>query len=149
VTSLSAITLWILDRVLCDFWIRINAPVLHSIFHVLIFFSSSSSIVLFAYFKAAEKVSHLAPNIAYWPNNARTLPEFACIPYVYFSRLENKDSDTRSKMTSSLTRSTETNSGSYASSPSSTMTAINRSEITSRRDLKQNSSDSPHYKSFI
>ena len=86
-TAFTAITLWILDRAMCDFWIWINAPVLHSIFHVLIFFSSSSSIVLFAYFKAAEKASHLAPDIAYWPSSKRVHQLF-CIPYIYFSRIE-------------------------------------------------------------
>jgi hypothetical protein len=87
-----AVTLWILDKVMCDFWMRINAPVLHSIFHVLILLSSNCTIVLYGYFKAAEKASSLAPNIAYWPQNiTKNYSDVLCFPYIYFSKLESKD----------------------------------------------------------
>lgn len=72
----------------CDVWTRLRVPVLHSIFHVLILFASNCCIVIFAYFKAAEKASHLAPNLAYWPASS-TVNESFRLPFVYFSRLED------------------------------------------------------------
>jgi hypothetical protein len=135
--ALSAIAFWILDRALCDLWIRINAPVLHSIFHVLIFFSASSSIVLFAYFKAAEKASHLAPNIAYWPS--ADLPEVLCLPYVYFGRLENNEAGfINRRLDTYRERATSNGTSNYSTG---------RSEIKARRDLKLTNGSS--YKHFV
>jgi alkaline ceramidase len=74
---------------MCDFWISLDAPILHSIFHVLMFFSACSYIVMFAFFKAAEKAAHLKPEISYWPSSDH-LPEILRLPYVHFSAIESK-----------------------------------------------------------
>ena len=66
---LIAVVCWVCDRIFCDFWIRHSMPYFHSLFHVLVFSSASSSIVLYAYFSAKYQVPDLEPTLKYWPNN--------------------------------------------------------------------------------
>jgi len=63
-----AVTIWICDRIFCSFWISISFPYLHSIWHVLILFSSNEAIVACAYllikyqYPQANLVLHVWPN---------------------------------------------------------------------------------------
>ncbi len=87
ITWALSVTCWILDRAFCDFWIRIDMPYMHSVFHVLVFLSSYSSVVLYAYFTAIYKVPYLEPKLCYWPPNSVTKDsdfQFLYLPYVAF-----------------------------------------------------------------
>jgi len=81
-----SVVCWILDRVFCDFWIRIDMPYMHSLFHVLVFLSSYCSVVLYAYFLAEYKVPHLEPTLTYWPKDYsnRNRYKFLFLPYIAF-----------------------------------------------------------------
>lgn len=84
-----SVVCWVVDRVFCDFWIKFNIPYFHSIFHVLIFLASYSSIVLFALFAAEYRVPHLGPVLTYWPGENK----YECfrIPFIYFTNLKRKN----------------------------------------------------------
>ena len=77
----TAVIFWILDRVLCDFWIRIDLPYFHSVFHLIAFYSSYWSIVLYSYFKAVDTVPQFKASIAYWPDIDNNFHLFS-IPYI-------------------------------------------------------------------
>ena len=51
-----ALTAWINDRFFCSYWAGVGFPYLHGVWHILIFLSSYSSIVLFAY---CDVVNHM------------------------------------------------------------------------------------------
>lgn len=85
-----AVTCWICDRVFCDFWLKLNIPYFHSLFHILIFLSANSSIVLFAYFSALEKSPQLKPQLCFWPSiniSSSSFAKLCSVPYVRFDKL--------------------------------------------------------------
>ena len=86
-----AVIFWILDRVLCDFWIRIDLPYFHSVFHLLVFYSSYWTIVLCSYFKAKDTVPpEFKVSIAYWPERTRKF-HLLTIPYIQLVMNEFKN----------------------------------------------------------
>lgn len=74
---------WILDKILCDFWVSINLPYFHSVFHLIAFYSAYWSIVLYSYFKAIDTVTQFRVSINYWPQNEKL--QAISIPYIQFS----------------------------------------------------------------
>ena len=51
-----ALVAWVNDRFFCSYWAGVGFPYLHGVWHILIFLSSYSSIVLFAY---CDVVNHM------------------------------------------------------------------------------------------
>ena len=51
-----ALVAWINDRFFCSYWAEVGFPYLHGVWHILIFLSSYSSIVLFAY---CDVINHM------------------------------------------------------------------------------------------
>lgn len=64
-----AITCWILDKFFCDTYLGQKFPYLHAIWHVLIFISSYTACVLFAYYAVKEEHVNHIPDLRYWPVN--------------------------------------------------------------------------------
>lgn len=64
-----AITCWILDKFFCDTYLGQKFPYLHAIWHVLIFISSYTACVLFAYYAVKEEYVNHIPDLRYWPVN--------------------------------------------------------------------------------
>eukprot|EP00096_Caligus_rogercresseyi_P014800 TRINITY_DN7292_c0_g1_i1.p1 TRINITY_DN7292_c0_g1~~TRINITY_DN7292_c0_g1_i1.p1 ORF type:complete len:273 (+),score=55.79 TRINITY_DN7292_c0_g1_i1:56-874(+) len=75
---LAAITCWVNDRVLCDVWISMQFPYLHGFWHVFIFISSYSAVVMFAYFDVKNNFPLREPVLRYWPMDSFELG----IPFV-------------------------------------------------------------------
>lgn len=75
-----AVVFWVLDRVFCDFWVKLDLPYFHSVFHLIAFYSSYWSIVLYSYFKAIDTVPQFKATINYWPESDSI--SFISIPYV-------------------------------------------------------------------
>ena len=66
-----AVTLWISDRINCTFWLHVDFPYLHSLWHIFIFLSCYLACVLCAYLYAMQEApSELKPQICYWPVNS-------------------------------------------------------------------------------
>ena len=89
-----AVVFWILDRVFCDFWLSINLPYFHSVFHLIAFYSAYWSIVLYSFFKAIDTVPQLKVSINYWPERENL--SLIAIPYIQFfnnSTLSNVDNN--------------------------------------------------------
>lgn len=74
-----AVTCWLNDRLLCDTWSAIHFPYLHALWHVLIFISSYTCLVLFAYFHAQYERPQAKVHLRYWPKDEF---EFG-VPFVY------------------------------------------------------------------
>ena len=51
-----ALVAWVNDRFFCSYWAGLGFPYLHGVWHILIFLSSYSSIVLFAY---CDVINHM------------------------------------------------------------------------------------------
>lgn len=64
-----AITCWVLDKFFCDTYLGQKFPYLHAIWHVLIFISSYTACVLFAYYAVKEEHVNHIPDLRYWPVN--------------------------------------------------------------------------------
>lgn len=64
-----AIVCWLVDRFCCDTWWGASFPYLHAMWHVLIFISSYTACVLFAYYAAKEEHVDRVPDLRYWPVN--------------------------------------------------------------------------------
>ena len=73
-----ALTAWINDRFFCPYWAEIGFPYLHGIWHILIFLSSYSSIVLFAYCDVVNHMPEKLPILKYYPSDKFELG----VPYV-------------------------------------------------------------------
>lgn len=75
-----AIVSWVNDRLFCDFLTSIRVTYLHAVWHILIFLSSYSLCVLFAYFFVeTEKPNKVSYKLKYWPRNDY---QFIGIPYI-------------------------------------------------------------------
>jgi len=72
-----AVTIWICDRMFCSFWLSISFPYLHSLWHVLILFSSNEAIVICGYLTIKQQNPQANLHLHFWPNekwNWFTLP---------------------------------------------------------------------------
>ena len=76
-----AVTIWICDRVFCSFWLSISFPYLHSIWHVLILFSSNEAIVVAAFLLIRQQYPQANLVIHFWPDE-----RWRCftLPYLKF-----------------------------------------------------------------
>jgi len=74
-----ALTAWINDRFFCSYWAEVGFPYLHGVWHILIFLSSYSSIVLFAYCDVVNHMPHKLPALMYYPISSWQLG----VPYVH------------------------------------------------------------------
>lgn len=73
-----AATSWVGDHILCTVLRAIDLAVLHGLWHILIFFSSYNTQVLFCYFHAIQEVPEKKPTLRYWPNRWWGLPYVYC-----------------------------------------------------------------------
>ena len=62
-----AITVWISDRMFCSFWLSNSFPYLHSLWHVLILFSSNQGITICAYLTIKQQNPHANLHLHFWP----------------------------------------------------------------------------------
>lgn len=79
VVLICAIVIWVNDRLLCNFYTSINVTFLHAVWHVLIFLSSYTLCVLFAYFFVESEKPNTMFSLSYWPRNELN---FTGIPYI-------------------------------------------------------------------
>jgi len=82
-----AVAAWVADRAFCDFWISIDLPYFHSVFHILVLVSAYSSIVIFSYFLAVNEAAQFHPTLDYYPNSSKICDnylQFLTIPFVKF-----------------------------------------------------------------
>lgn len=64
-----AIVCWLLDKFFCDTALGQYFPYLHAMWHVLIFISSYTACVLFAFYAVKEEYTNRIPDLRYWPVN--------------------------------------------------------------------------------
>lgn len=69
---------WVFDRFLCWVWKAIHMPILHGLWHVLIFITAYGMQVLFCYFHAVQDVPESRPVLRYWPKRRWGLPYVYC-----------------------------------------------------------------------
>jgi len=74
-----ALTAWLNDRFFCSYWSELGFPYLHGVWHILVFLSSYTSIVLFAYCDVINHMPHKIPILRYYPSDSFELG----IPYVF------------------------------------------------------------------
>ena len=60
-----ALAAWVNDRFFCSYWAGVGFPYLHGVWHILIFLSSYSSIVLFAYCDVVNHMPDKTPILKY------------------------------------------------------------------------------------
>ena len=82
VRTLAALALaalaWVFDRFLCWVWRALHVPILHGLWHLLIFITAYGMQVLFCYFHAAQDVPESRPVLRYWPEVSLGLPYVFC-----------------------------------------------------------------------
>lgn len=64
-----AIVCWLLDKFFCDTILGQKFPYLHAMWHILIFISSYTACVLFAYYAVKEEYNNRIADLRYWPVN--------------------------------------------------------------------------------
>lgn len=69
---------WVFDRFLCWVWRALHVPILHGLWHLLIFVTAYGMQVLFCYFHAAQDVPESRPALRYWPEGTFALPYVLC-----------------------------------------------------------------------
>lgn len=84
VLMVCAVTVWFNDRIFCDFYRSMQITYLHAAWHVMIFLSSYTSVILFAYFYVQLERPKVSCKLAYWPQN--TFISALGIPYVEFKQ---------------------------------------------------------------
>jgi alkaline ceramidase len=84
-----AVIIWICDRMFCSFWLSISFPYLHSIWHVLILFSSNEAIVICGYLTIKYHNSQANLHLHLWPNEQWS---WLTLPYLKFHDDDNEDS---------------------------------------------------------
>ena len=67
-----SISCWLADRTLCDLWLRLSFPYLHSFWHVFVLLACCLTVVLFVYFDAVNEHPELGPVLRYWPRDRYT-----------------------------------------------------------------------------
>jgi len=84
-----AVTIWICDRMFCSFWLSISFPYLHSLWHVLILFSSNEAIVICGYLTIKHQNPQANLHLHFWPNEQW---RWLTLPYLKFHDDDNGDS---------------------------------------------------------
>jgi len=74
----AAVSIWMSDRMMCNFWQGIGFPYVHSIWHLISAFACYYAIVLCSYLDALAQAPHLRPSVKYFPKNCFPIK----IPYV-------------------------------------------------------------------
>ena len=69
---------WVFDKILCSVWQALHMPILHSLWHILIFITAYGTQVLFCYFHALQDVPESYPVLRYWPRRSWGLPYVYC-----------------------------------------------------------------------
>lgn len=82
-----AIVCWLLDKFFCDTVLGEKFPYLHAMWHILIFISSYTACVLFAYYAVKEEYTNRIPDLRYWPVNEFELG----IPFVSIKCYYNEE----------------------------------------------------------
>ncbi|CAF1499079.1 unnamed protein product [Rotaria magnacalcarata] len=88
-----AVTIWISDRMFCSYWLSISFPYLHSIWHVLILFSSNQGIVICGYLTIKQQNPQVNLHLHYWPNEQW---KWLSLPYLKFHDEDNDNLSTKS-----------------------------------------------------
>jgi len=86
---ITAVTIWICDRIFCPFWLSISFPYLHSLWHVLILFSSNEAIVLCGYLTIKHQNPQANLHLHFWPDERWN---WFTLPYLKFHDENNDDS---------------------------------------------------------
>lgn len=82
-----ALACWIMDRLFCEAWLSIDFPYMHGLWHILIFITGYTCLVLCAYFNAIEERPDQKPQLRYWPRN-----DFEWgVPYVSIKKPYSED----------------------------------------------------------
>lgn len=87
----AAVFCWVVDRVFCDVWMRLQIPYFHGAWHVLAFIGCYSSCMLFAYFDAMRVTPERNPSLVYWPINSFELG----VPYIRLSSGSHHSGDNK------------------------------------------------------
>jgi alkaline ceramidase len=95
-----AVTIWVSDRMFCSFWLSISFPYLHSLWHVLILFSSNEAIVVCGYLTIKQQNPQANLHLHFWPNEQWN---WFTLPYLKF----HDDDDGHFSVSSSNTLSTK------------------------------------------
>ncbi|CAF1509934.1 unnamed protein product [Rotaria sp. Silwood1] len=97
-----AVIIWISDRVFCSYWLSISFPYLHSIWHVLILFSSNEGIVVCGYLTIKQQNPQANLHLHFWPNERW---KWFALPYLKFH--DDNDDDDHFSVSSSSNLSTK------------------------------------------
>ena len=81
-----AIAIWICDRLFCSFWLSISFPYLHSIWHVLILFSSNEAIVVCSYLLVKYQYPQANLVLHVWPSE-----QWGCMALPYLKYCDNSE----------------------------------------------------------
>jgi alkaline ceramidase len=63
------VILWIDDRIFCNFYLSINFPYLHAIFHILACTATYSAVIMGMYYYVAYDYPQFSPRLKYWPSD--------------------------------------------------------------------------------
>lgn len=88
-----ALAAWVNDRFFCSYWAGVGFPYLHGVWHILIFLSSYSSIVLFAYCDVVNHMPDKTPILKYFPCDKFELG----VPYVFVTDKLNLSDNLKSE----------------------------------------------------
>ena len=83
---LTAVTLWISDRVFCSFWLSISFPYLHALWHILIAINSNEAIVVVSYLVVKYQDPEANLHLHFWPSEQW---RWLTIPYLKFQEDSN------------------------------------------------------------
>ncbi|XP_072261273.1 alkaline ceramidase 1 isoform X1 [Pyxicephalus adspersus] len=81
-----AISCWLSDRFLCNFWKRINFCYLHSFWHVFICLTVGHVNTVFAFFDAQYEIPECNLQVQYWPFKSTRFG----LPYLAIAKKKNK-----------------------------------------------------------
>ena len=76
-----AATLWISDRLMCPYWLRVRLPYGHALWHILMAYVACYSCVVFCYLDTVSQYPDTTPMLCYWPSSKNT---WLGLPYVSF-----------------------------------------------------------------
>ena len=85
-----AVSCWLCDHFMCNMWQALSFPYLHCFWHIIVFISAYTGIVLFAYFDAMNECPEMGPTLKYWPNDSWTTMG---VPYVALKCAGNMPKD--------------------------------------------------------
>lgn len=83
-----AVVIWVCDRMFCSFWLSISFPYLHSLWHVLILFSSNEAIVICGYLTIKQQNPQANLHLHFWPNEQWN---WFTLPYLKFHDEDNNN----------------------------------------------------------